>query len=75
VQLLETELDRKKKTLLETEEKLSALEKEHEGYKVRAQSVLRQAKETDTKLGSKSQELMTLERMVQSLNEKIESMR
>ena len=35
ITLLETELDRKKSSLAETEEKLSKLEKEHEGYKVR----------------------------------------
>jgi hypothetical protein len=45
VTLLEGEVDRKKQQTAELEARLSSVEKEFESYKVRAQSVLRQAKE------------------------------
>ena len=66
VHLLESNLNREKS-------KLEGLEKEFESYKVRAQSVLR--KEKDSVLGAKSQEIGVLERLTQSLNEKITELR
>lgn len=45
VTLLEGEVERKKQRTDELEARLSSVEKEFESYKVRAQSVLRQAKE------------------------------
>ena len=66
---------RKKKSLEDAEAKSLGLEKDYESYKVRAQSVLRQAKEKDTALGSKSQEIQSLERIIQNLNEKITDLR
>ncbi len=73
--LLETDLGRKAKSYEEVQEKLASVEKEFESYKVRAQSVLKQSKEQDTAIGAKAQELATLERMNQSLNEKIGNMK
>lgn len=75
VHLLEADLDRKKATIEELEGKLSGLEQDFDSYKVRAQSVLRQAKEKDTTIGAKAQELASLERVNQNLNEKIADMR
>ncbi len=43
--LLETEVERKKQRSEELETRLTSLEKDYENYKVRAQSVLRQAKD------------------------------
>lgn len=43
--LLETEVDRRKQRTDELEARLISVEKEFENYKVRAQSVLRQAKD------------------------------
>ncbi len=43
--LLETEVERKKQRSEELETRLMSLEKDYENYKVRAQSVLRQAKD------------------------------
>jgi len=62
VHLLESQLER-------TKEKLEAIEKEFESYKIRAQSVLR--KEKESVVGAKAQEVAALERLTQSLNEKI----
>jgi hypothetical protein len=45
VALLETEVERKKQRSEELETRLTSLEKDYENYKVRAQSVLRQAKD------------------------------
>ena len=50
VSLLEGEVERKKLQTDELEARLSSVEKEFESYKVRAQSVLRQAKEKVKKL-------------------------
>lgn len=75
VHLLESDLDRKKVQLEESESKRQAIEQEFDSYKVRAQSVLRQAKEKDSAIGAKTQEVATLERVVQALNEKISDMR
>ena len=72
---METDLDRKKNALSDAETKLASVEKEFAGYKIRATSVLKQAKETDSQLGSKSQEVQALERLIQSLNDKISDMR
>ena len=66
VHLLESKLER-------TKEKLEAIEKEFESYKVRAQSVLR--KEKESVVGAKAQEVAALERLTQSLNEKITELR
>ena len=68
---MEADLNRKDVRLKEAEDKLAHVEKDYEGYKVRAQSVLKQAKDMDTKLGTRSQEVLSLERTVQSLNEKL----
>ena len=75
VHLLETELDRKKALNEALEGKVLHSEQEFEQYKVRAQSVLRQAKEKDSAIGVKAQELASLERVVQNLNEKIADLR
>lgn len=75
VHLLESDLDRKKVTIEELEAKLGVIEQEFDSYKIRAQSVLRQAKEKDTTIGAKAQELASLDRVIQSLNEKIADMR
>ena len=66
VHLLESHLEREK-------EKLAGMEKEFESYKVRAQSVLR--KEKESVAGAKAQEVAVLERLTQSLNEKITEIR
>lgn len=78
--MLESDLDRKKRSFAESEDRISELEREYEGYKVRAASVLRKAKEEDAnreKRGAdgKSQELMAIERVVESMNQKIVDMR
>jgi chromosome segregation ATPase len=75
VHLLEAELDRKNETKEDLEKKLTIVESEFDSYKIRAQSVLRQANEKDTAIGAKALELASLERVVQSLNEKISDMR
>ena len=75
VSLLETDLDRKKSQLEDIEAQRNSLEQEFESYKVRAASVLRQAKEKDSTIGAKTQEVAGLERLVQALNEKITDMR
>ncbi len=80
VRLLETDLDRKKRDLSGTEERLSSLEKEYEGYKVRAASVLRKAKEESRdgdaeRQAGKEAEIKALEREVDALNQKILDMR
>ena len=75
VHLLETELDRKKSLNAELEQKATLIEQDFEQYKVRAQSVLRQVKEKDSAIGAKAQELASLERVVQNLNEKIADLR
>ncbi len=72
--LLEADLERRRGQLAETEGRLRRLEREHEQYKVRAQSVLRRAKEEDDTEAAdraKRQEVAAIERMVQSLHEKI----
>ena len=66
VHLLESQLEREKG-------KLEGIEKEFESYKVRAQSVLR--KEKESVVGAKAQEVAALERLTQSLNEKITGLR
>ena len=66
VHLLESESER-------TKEKLEGIEKEFESYKVRAQSVLR--KEKESVVGAQVQEVAALERLTQSLNEKITELR
>ncbi|TRY67564.1 hypothetical protein TCAL_02305 [Tigriopus californicus] len=71
VNILEGEIDRKKTSLAEAEDKIATLTKDYESYKVRAASVLRQSKESESQMGNKSQEVLSLERLVQSLNEKI----
>ena len=73
--LSETELDRKKSLNAELEQKATLIEQDFEQYKVRAQSVLRQVKEKDSAIGAKAQELASLERVVQNLNEKIADLR
>lgn len=72
---MEADIDRKKKSLTEAEDKIATLTKEYESYKIRAASVLRQSKESENQSGSKSQEVVSLERLVQSLNEKINELR
>lgn len=75
VVLLEEDMDRKAISLKEMEAKLQQTEKDYENYKVRAQSVLKHAREHDAATAEKSQEILSLERHVQSLNEKISDMR
>ena len=86
VHLLESDLDRKSASLKEAEGRLADLEREYEGYKVRAASVLRKANdeaaaannrsevnvgENSGSGGNRSQEVKALERMVEALNTKI----
>lgn len=75
VHLLQTDLDRIKASLAESDSKRLEMEQDFDSYKVRAQSVLRQAKEKDSAIGAKTQEVKSLERVVQTLNEKISDMR
>lgn len=76
VTLLESDLDRKGQTLKDTEERLEKLEKEFDGYKVRAQSVLKKAKVSEPNEGqAKVSEVIALERVVQELNDKISELK
>ena len=70
VQALEAEAERRKAQSAEWQAKLKAVEKEFEGYKVRAQNVLRQQQPATTASSDQKQEA-SLERVIQTLNQKV----
>ena len=78
VAALEAEVTRRKSQAGEAETRLSQVEAEFKSYKVRAQNVLKAQTNTpnnsEAKQSQKSQELASLERVVQGLNQKVSDM-
>ena len=52
VNVLETDISRKKSRIEELEERLATVEKDYNSYKVRAQSVLRQQQQPSSDIGA-----------------------
>lgn len=74
MQLLETDKGRRERQISELEAKLSQTCQEYESYKVRAQNILKQSKESEVEKKQQS-EILTLERTVECLNERINDLK